>query len=314
MSWQPSASLRNLRVRAQCYQSIRTFFSRRDVLEVDTPVIGRAATVDPHIESLSTQVLEEGSLHTYYLQTSPEFYLKRLLAAGSGDIYSLSKAFRQGERGCRHRPEFTLLEWYRNGWDEHCLMAEVCDLIHLFFPAITWEKVSYATLFRQHFDLDPHVATIAQLEALAKDVLDVTIASATRDIWLDLLMSHCIEPQLPEHLVLVYDYPATQAALAAIGANDQGQRVARRFEVYLNAMELANGYFELTDAREQKQRFERDLKHRASHGLVALPYDDMLVEAMTAGLPACAGVALGLDRLLMLLCEAKDITEVISFS
>ncbi len=309
LPWQPSASLDTLRFRAACYKKLRDFFCQRDVLEVETPLLSEAATVDPHIESLSTEVLGAKQ----YLQTSPEFYLKRLLAAGSGDIYSLGKVFRQGEKGRRHHPEFTLLEWYRVGWDEQQLIDEVIALIHIFLPEVIVTRYSYRQCFLNVLSIDPHSADLSTIKKLTRDKIDIEFDSPSVSDWCDILMTHCIEPALPKGLVVIDDYPKEQAALAQLGQNDQGQTVARRFEAYLNGIELANGYYELTDAYEQEQRFCVDQRYRKNNNLPIYPYDRKLVAALENGMPACSGVALGLDRLLMILCNSRDIGEVISF-
>jgi len=300
----------SLALRAKIYKTIRDYFYQHHVLEVETPILSQYATVDPHIDSLSTEVINQ----THYLQTSPEFFLKRLLTADSGDIYSLGKVFRQGERGKRHQPEFTMLEWYRVAWDEHELMKEVETLIKLFLPELAVEKLSYQECFLDFLDLDPHDISIDELKRITHKIVDIEFDSDERSAWLDVLMTHCIEPNLPKGLVFIYDYPKEQAALARLDKNSQGQMVARRFEAYLNGMELANGYFELTDALEQQKRFEVDRGYRKENDLPLYPYDKNLVEALKNGMPECAGVAMGIDRLLMILSNTDDINEVISFS
>jgi len=310
MSWQPSASMPALQQRALLYQKIREFFLQRQVLEVDVPVLSEYATVDPFIDSLATSVMAK----THYLQTSPEFFLKRLLAAYQQDIYSLGKAFRQGERGARHNPEFTMLEWYRVGWDEQALMEEVKQLLALFLPGLSWQRVSYRALFQHHLQLDPHSATVAELKACAQQHIDSGFDTEDRHSWLDLLFSHCVEPQLPTGLIGVYDYPACQVALAQLGVDEQGHCVAKRFELYLNGLELANGYRELSDAEEQTRRFKQDQQYRQQNGLPDLPYDESLVNALKQGaFPECSGVALGVDRLLMAVMQVTDIAHVLSF-
>ncbi len=311
MSWQPSASLPVLQQRAALYQTLRQFFLDRDVLEVDVPVLSEYATVDPFIDSLQTQVLHQ----PHYLQTSPEFFLKRLLSAYQQDVYYLGKAFRQGEKGHRHSPEFTMLEWYRVGLDERQLMQEVRQLITSVIPDLSWQEVSYAELFQQHLGLDPHTASVDELRRLAKASFEIEYDSDDKNPWLDVLFTHCIEPQLPKGMVGIYDYPETQAALARIDHNAQGQSVAKRFEVYLHGVELANGYWELNDATEQLRRFKADQQYRRDQGLPVLPYDQHLVDALSEGaMPNCAGVALGVDRLLMQKLGENSIHSVISFS
>lgn len=310
-SWGPSASISTLQARAELCRQIRDFFWQRSVLEVETPIIGQFATVDPYIDSLVTH---QGNTKLF-LQTSPEFFLKRLVAAGSGDVFSLGKVFRHGERGHRHHPEFTLLEWYRVGWDEHRLMQEVVELLQLFFPGMQSIKLSYRELFLNTLDIDPHVTTLNSLQQLITQQVEMDIDdSIDKDTCLDILMTHCIEPTLPDGLVIIHDFPASKAALAQLDSNNRGQVVARRFEVYWQGMELANGYYELTDADEQRQRFEADLARRRQCGLTQYPYDEQLVQALISGLPECAGVALGLDRLLMAYLGKKNISEVISFT
>ncbi len=310
IDWRPSASLANLRARAQLYQKLREFFAARSIMEIEAPVMGAAAVTDPYIDSITAQCAGL----TYYLQSSPEFAMKRLLAAGSGPIYSLGKVFRNGESGRRHNPEFTLLEWYQPGFDDHLLMQELADLVASLMPNLSIEKYSYRDWFQRHFGIDPHTANVAELEALARQHIETGIESDDRDLWLDLLVSHVLEPKLGHGLTLIYDYPASQAALARIEVDERGQRVARRFEAFLNGMELANGYWELTDAREQRQRFDADLDKRQHESLPCYPLDEKLIAALEAGLPNSAGVALGIDRLLMFLVGAKTIGEVIPFS
>ncbi len=309
-SWGPSATMLALRLRSKVYRAVRDFFESRNVLEVETPILGRAAAIDPFIDSLTTAVMGENR----YLQTSPEFFLKRLLAANSGDIYSLGKVFRQGESGRRHHPEFTMLEWYRISWDEHQLMDEVADLISVIIPELKVSKISYGDVFLEHLNVNPYQASFDQLKTIAGPHVDIAFEVDDKSSCLDLLMTHCIEPLLPKGLIFIYDYPAEQAALAKLGKNIEGDMVARRFEAYLNGIELANGYFELTDADEQKKRFEKDLDYRKNNNLTDVPYDNQLIEALENGMPECAGVALGIDRLLMSICDVDNIKDVISFS
>jgi len=296
-----------LRQRAALYARIRQFFQHRGVLEVDTPLLAEASSTDPNIESL---MLVEPPL---YLQTSPEFAMKRLLAMGSGSIYQISKAFRHGESGRRHRPEFTLLEWYRVGFDYRQLMDEVASLYAELVAPKTVEKLSYRELFECQFDLDPHLASQEKLRVLAARHTGYQAGHEDdKDSLLDLLMSHVIEPQLGQGcLTFVYDYPASQCALAEVAVDQQGQQVARRFELYVEATELANGYQELTDWREQKRRLVADNQRRAARGQPLIPIDYRLLGALRQGLPACSGVALGVDRLLMLQLGAADIGEVL---
>jgi lysyl-tRNA synthetase class 2 len=248
-----------------------------------------------------------------YLQTSPEYAMKRLLAAHGEPVFQIGKAFRDGEAGARHNPEFTLLEWYRPGVGHHQLMDEVTDLVRLCLGERPLHKRSYRQLFLELLEVDPFTASIDQLEAVARKHLDPGTLSGDRDLWLDLLMSHLIEPQLAAPgMCFVYDYPASQAALSRLVPADD-VIVGQRFELYVDGMELANGYFELTDADEQRQRFEQDNLRRREHGLSERPLDERLLAAMSHGLPSCSGVALGVDRLLMLVTGVTDIREVLAF-
>ncbi len=239
--------------------------------------------------------------------------MKRLLAAGSGDIFQVAHAFRQGERGPRHNPEFTLLEWYRTGFDHHRLMEEVAELVNeLLGAALPVEKVAYRALFRDRFGWDPLEAEVEEMAATAAGLGLEAEGLETRDQWLDLLMGLALEPGLGRGcLTFVHDYPASQASLARLCPADS--RLACRFELYLEGMELANGFHELTDADEQLVRFEADNRVRQARGQEPLPVDHRLIEALRRGLPDCAGVALGLDRLLMLKRRAGAIDEVLSF-
>ena len=314
--WKPSAPLAKLKTRARLLRRIRAFFQAHDVLEVDTPILSSAAVTDPHIDSYSIKDPRSGE--SRYLHTSPEFAMKRLLAAGSGSIYQLCKVFRQGELGQRHNPEFTLLEWYRLGFDHQQLMAEVDELVRElldgYFPLGETQRLTYRDAFVLYAGLDPHTSSISQLQAKVKQQgIDVTGLNDTeKDPWLDLLMTHVVEPALPRYCpVFIYDYPASQAALARI--RQDNPPVAERFELYIYGMELANGFHELTDTQEQRQRFEADNRARQAARLAPMPLDEHFLAALAAGLPACAGVALGFDRLVMLAAGAKSISEVLAF-
>lgn len=313
MNWQPSASIAHLKKRAAILKSIRDFFAARDVLEVETPLLCHTSVTDPFIESIPASVNLPNGTQSFYLQTSPEYAMKRLLAAGSGSIYQLCKAFRQDEAGRYHNPEFTMLEWYRVNHDHHQLMNEMDDLLKLILNTASAERMSYQHLFLKTLHIDPLSATVAQLADCAKQN-NVNLADTldTKDDWLQLLMSHCIEPSLGQMApTFVYDFPASQAALARINPDDS--RVASRFEVYYKGIELANGFHELQNANEQRQRFENNLTSRKQLGLTALPIDENFLAALEHGLPDCAGVALGIDRLIMLALGAEHIHDVISF-
>lgn len=310
MNWQPSATLERLRQRAQLLAAVRRFFSDRDVLEVETPLLCQAGVTDPSLEPLAVETGASVGAPRY-LQTSPEYAMKRLLAAHGEPIWQLSRAFRDGEAGTRHNPEFTLLEWYRPDFSLDDLMAEVADLVTACLGQKTLSHVSYRDLFREQLGLDPMTASDEAVARLARDRIEVGSLEGDRDLWLDLLMSHLVEPQL-RGACFVYDYPASQAALARIEEVD-GVPVARRFELYLDGLELANGYHELTDATEQRRRFEADNRRRRERGQPERPVDERLLAALDKGLPDCCGVALGFDRLLMLATGVMDIREVTAF-
>jgi lysyl-tRNA synthetase class 2 len=298
---------------------VRAFFANRGVLEVETPVLSRAAATDPHLRSIPTIPIDvPGGAQTLYLHTSPEFPMKRLLAEGAGSIYQICHVFRAGESGSRHNPEFTLLEWYRPGFDHHALMREVADLVlevlagHVALGPI--EKLTYGEAFQRFAGIDPHRATGAELANLAGERgIDVAgVAVDEVDTWRDLILTHLVEPHLGDgRLTLLFDYPASQAALACIRPGDPP--LASRFELYLAGIELANGFHELVDAGEQRARFQRDNAERERLRLPTVPIDERLLDALTHGLPACAGVALGIDRLVMLAAGARSLRDVIAF-
>lgn len=306
--WQPTASLEALHLRASLYQQIRYFFQRRNVLEVETPLLGQAASTDLHLASLTVESDNK------FLQTSPEFAMKRLLAAGSGAIYQICKAFRSGESGSRHNPEFTMLEWYRPGFDHFELMGEVAELLTSLLGERPIRQLSYRCAFLQVLDIDPHRADIPELSLLARQHTGYQADDDDRDTLLDLLMSQVIEPQLGRgELTFIYDYPVSQCALAKVKTDAQGEVVAERFELYVEGIELANGYHELTDAAEQQRRFDADIAERKRRGFPQVPADQKLVAALQKGMPECAGVALGIDRLLMLMAGADSIRQIIAF-
>lgn len=315
--WQPSASIENLRLRADTLKQIRDFFSECGVLEVQTPVLGRAGSTDVYLSSMQSYCSGGGISQPLdlYLQTSPEFHMKRLLAAGSGAIWQLAISFRNGEYSERHNPEFAMLEWYQPGYDLNDLMAEVQALIEEVLGVGRYSCVSYRALFNQHLKVDPFNTPLVALQALAADKTGIKGDGLDRDGCCDLLMSACIEPLLgQDEITFVTDYPATQAALAKIRQDDAGDLVAARFECYYRGIELANGYHELTDAAEQGKRFAEDNAQRKAQGLPEVAVDQHLLDALTAGMPECAGVALGFDRLLMLKADAAKLSDVISFA
>ena len=313
-AWRPSSTLPTLKQRADFFAAIRTFFHQYPALEVDTPILGKASVTDPHIESMRLSDSPGGRGHGGYLQTSPEFAMKRLLSAGSGDIYQIARVFRQGEVGRLHNPEFTMLEWYRVGYDHHQLMAEVeVFLKHLGFAADV-DKMTYAEAFSLHTGLEIHEVSEARLKAYACDLgvgNDLLEQLTERDQCLDLIMSQAVGSRLGiERPVFVYDFPASQAALARLG--DHG--LAERFELFIQGIEVANGYHELTDAQELLARFNADNAMRERLGLRAVDIDRDLLAAMHSGLPACAGVAVGLDRLLMKMLNHDSLAEVMPFA
>lgn len=315
INWQPSASIDNLRARAGIIKSIRDFFAARDVLEVETPVICHTSVTDPFIQSIPVLIQShpQQQEQRYYLQTSPEYAMKRLLATGSGSIYQITKAFRQEEIGRLHNPEFTMLEWYRLGFDHHQLMDEMDDLLQTILHVASADRFSYQQLFQHYLHIDPLSATVEALSICATNHgIELASTIDDKDTWLNLLMSHCIEPQLGQHQpVFVYDFPASQAALARLSPADP--RVASRFEVYFKGMELANGFHELQAAAEQRKRFENNLKQRESMRLPTLPIDEHFLAALQHGLPDCAGVALGIDRLILLALNASHLQQVLAF-
>lgn len=314
-SWQPSATIKLLQQRAELLQQLREFFRQRDVLEVEMPLLSRYSVTDPHLDVISTLDPCSAGPDPFYLQTSPEYAMKRLLAAGSGAIYSLGKAFRLGERGSRHNPEFTLLEWYRPGFDHLALMKEVEELVKQVLGKPSCQYVSYREAFQQFLSIDPHECELSQLKTLASQSIDCQMESDSCDDWLNLLLAEVIEPELgKDEPTFLYDYPASQAALAKIAEDSQGQRVAQRFELYIEGVELANGYYELTDWQEQQQRFKQDRLLRQNLGKDDREGDPRLLAALQQGLPECAGVALGVDRLLMLKTGEPSIANVISFA
>lgn len=311
--WQPRASTAILRARARLYGAIRHYFEAREVLEVETPILSAAATVDPNIDSFSTR--EPGG-REWWLQTSPEFAMKRLLAAGSGPIWQIARVFRREEAGRHHNPEFSMLEWYRPGWDHRRLMDEVEDLLRTAgVPGAGWERLSYGEAFHRYAGLDPFAAGIELLREACMGRLNLSgalLEARDRDVYLDLLMSSLVGPQLGQDApAFLYDFPASQAALARVRPGDPP--VAERFELFWKGIELANGFHELTDAGEQRRRFEQDRIRRVAEGREAPPYDARMVAALEAGMPACAGVALGLDRVLMLMLELPELAQTLAF-
>jgi len=305
-----------LRQRAALNACIRDFFATRGVLEVETPILSVAGNTEPNIDSFHTDFsghVDAGGRRRW-LRTSPEYPLKRLLAAGVGDCYELGRVFRNGEAGGRHNPEFTMLEWYRVGWDHHRLMHETAELVRQALALVgrtaSLRVLSYRELFQQHAGVDPFAADEAALRAALGEV-HIDPVGLTRDDWLDLLMTHRIQPHFDDAVMTaVHDWPASQAALARIRAGSPP--LAERFELYLGTVELANGYHELNDAHEQRARFNSDLQRRHARGQVQPALDEALLDALP-GLPHCAGVAVGVDRLLMAMNGTPRIADVLAF-
>ena len=310
--WKPGTDYDVLLARARLNREIRAFFEARSVLEVETPVLGAATVTDINLESLRSSCQVAGVVEDRFLQTSPEYAMKRLLCAGSGPIYQISKAFRDAETGRFHNPEFTLLEWYRPGYDQHQLMDELDALIQrLGLPAA--QKSTYRDVMTLHAGLDPATVTIASLSAQARalGVQDEGLGLSADD-YLDLILTHTVQPGLGLGATFIYDYPATQAALARIRPGNPP--LAERFELFIDGVEVANGYHELTDPVEQRERFAQDLEQRRQRGLPTPPVDERFLSALEAGLPPCAGVAVGLDRILMIATGKTSLEEVLTFS
>lgn len=315
--WRPSITMERLKQRADVLATIRAFFAERGVLEVETPLLANAGVTDVHLTNAVTHLQVQGKQTTpFFLQTSPEYAMKRLLAAGSGCIYQLAKVVRNDEIGRFHNPEFTMLEWYRVGFTDRDLMQEVDELLQRILNSSPAEYISYQQLFIQYTGCDPLTQSgLAALKSwlVEKSIGDWVATETDTDTLLHLAMSHYIEPHIGHECpTFVYNFPASQAALARLDPDDN--RVARRFEVYVKGVELANGYDELTDYQQQVQRFELDNHQRLAHGRSPAVVDQRLLAALESGLPECSGVALGVDRLLMLKWGAAHIREVLTFT
>jgi len=320
MDWQPSCSLGLLRLRAQLLQKIRQFFTKRDVLEVETPLVCRAIGTDPNLDFFTTLYNWLPEQKKLYLQTSPEFAMKRLLAAGSGSIYQICKAFRNGESGHYHNPEFTLLEWYRVGFNLLQLMDEAEELITALFEGNMalqpTQRISYEALFQQVTGLNPLQFSYKEYVNYANNnglVDAAALCGQDHASWLDFIFSLQIQPNLAQNtLWLVTGYPACLPSLARINADNP--LVVDRVELFINSIELGNGYHELNDVKEQARRFDKEIAARQASNLPVVTKDERLLAALEAGLPSCSGIAIGLDRILMLLSNSPAIDGVLAFS
>jgi len=311
MSWRPDASMQTLRLRAQWLKQIRGFFEARRVLEVETPILSPASVPDPNIQSLQTRVNQQPC----YLQTSPELYMKRLLAADSGPIYQISRVFRDGEMGRLHNPEFTLVEWYQPGYSQQQLIDEIAALViglcGLDPAATPIQTIGYRDLFKQVTGIDPlqpdwhGLSQYCESKQLQCPINDDDWSAA-----MDWLLAIAIQPDM-RGLVFIVDYPATQASLARLDIDNPV--IARRFELFIDGIEMANGFEELIDAAEQRQRFEQENRERQSKGLQQMPLDKKFLAALESGMPETSGVALGLDSLLMWKTASEKVQEVMSF-
>jgi lysyl-tRNA synthetase class 2 len=314
MEWKPSADMRTLQLRASLLEIVRDYFRSSGVMEVETPVLARGTVTDVHLESLRTRIAGQGE---FYLQTSPEYAMKRLLATGAGDIYQIARVFRDGEHGPLHNPEFTLIEWYRRGYDSMALMRDAAQLLdrllapHRDLRAPEW--LTYGEAMRRHAGVEACAEIDALKACLAKHKVSLPRGALDRDALLDLILSTVVNPQLGRGgLTFLHEYPASQAALARLKPDDPS--VAQRFEIYLEGIELANGFHELANAAEQRARFEADLKLRRSRAKHAPPIDERLLQALSFGLPDCSGIALGFDRVVMLAAGVDKIERVLAFS
>lgn len=301
----PESKLQILRDRAQMFAQARNFFAEKGVVEVDVPILSKGAPVDTYIDVMSTS-LSTGEVG--YLHTSPEYAMKRLLSQGIGDIYQMSHVFRDGDIGHLHNPEFTMVEWYRIGMTFPQLIEETLDFIRLFIGPEKAEWITYREAFKRYAGIDYISATVPELIACAPDSLPKEAASWEKEVLLHYFMGFVIEPNF-QNLTVIKDYPPSQAALAKM---EDG--VALRFEVYFKGVELANGFHELTDAKEQRRRFHEDNEERLQMGKKSLPLDENFLQALEMGLPDCCGVAVGFDRLMLLRHNKKHLEEVLPFA
>ena len=317
--WKPACEIKQLRLRAQMLSTIRGFFDRKAVLEVETPLLCQATGTDPQLDFFSTEYHSLPRNKPMYLQTSPEFAMKRLLAAGSGSIFQICKAFRNGESGRFHNPEFSILEWYRVDFNLEQLIDEVIDLLTELLAGYcvieSVQKVSYVDIFKQVTGLNAFNFCQQSYTSYASknSIFDaIKICGSDHSMWLDFIFSHQVQPQLKKYTICIVDgYPAIQSSLARI--NSHNPDIADRFEVFIKGIEIGNGFFELSDAKEQESRFNQENKIRHTKGLELVEKDQLFLQALKAGLPDCSGIALGLDRVLMIMTNTQDIEDVISF-
>ncbi|WP_301098228.1 elongation factor P--(R)-beta-lysine ligase [Otariodibacter sp.] len=312
--WKPTASIPTLLKRSKIIYDIRKFFTDRGLLEVDTPTMSEFSVTDVHLSTFSTQFLSpfDSKAKTLHLITSPEYHMKRLLASGSGAIFQLCHVFRNEESGKYHNPEFTMLEWYRPYFDMYRLINEVDDLLQYILDCEPAESFSYQFVFQTYVGLDPLSATKSQLVAKAQEYGLQCDDNDHRDTLLQFLFTKVVEPNIGlERPTAIYHFPASQAALAQVSAEDP--RMAERFEFYYKGIELANGFHELSDAKEQFRRFEQDNVYRQQLGLPPQELDSRFLAALKSGIPNCSGVAVGVDRLIMIALGAERIEEVMAF-
>lgn len=311
-TWEPSASIANLKLRAKILSRIREFFAERSILEVETPLLCQYGVTDPYIQSFQVKT-EESEMR--YLQTSPEYAMKRLLAAGCGSIYQIGKAFRIEENGQQHNSEFSILEWYRIDFDHHDLMNEIEDFLKFVLGFSTTQRFRYTELFQRYLSIDIETISLIDLQERIRIAgwLQCPSEGLDRNTCLQVLMSHAIEQHLGyEEPMFIYDFPASQAALSRLNPNNPA--VAERFELHIAGVEIANGFHELKDATEQKQRFLHNQAMRQANNDLVPAIDTYLLAALEHGLPNCAGVALGIDRLMMIAAKTANIQDILSFS
>ena len=316
VNWKPVANIDAAHRRAAILKKIRAFFEKRNILEIDTPIMSYSNVTDPNIECISVAPLA-GDDHQYHLHSSPELNMKRLLAGGFPDIYQICKVFRDNEYSSRHQPEFTIIEWYRKNYDLTKIMNETIEFIEMIIKTSRTISnpnfLSYHEIFFQTLGVNPLSTTTKKLAKIANENLNLsTSLNMDRDQWLDLLMVNCITPKIPsDRLTIIYHYPASQAVLAKICRKNN--KVAERFEVFFGSLELANGYAELTNFKEQQRRFKSDQLTRKSRELTSKTPDIKYAAAMKSGLPECSGVAVGLDRLMMIDLKVSDINSTQHF-